>query len=168
MWVRSQSAGPERCFNQVGARFTCKQYTRLERLARAKQSSLLQIFVNYGQKKFYEIGPRYLDCLSLKALIFVQSWHPFNWQAPLFYPRACPIKLFTMVIKNTLWLKICLACSSDIVFQLQDIYKSYSKVLTPVNNSLLLLKLEILDKLRLVTFHAMATQRKCIIITGSY
>jgi hypothetical protein len=37
----------------------------------------------------------------------------------------------------------------------------YRQVLTPVNNSQLLLKLEILDKLRLVTFHAMATQRKC-------
>jgi hypothetical protein len=30
---------------------------------------------------------------------------------------------------------------------------SYRQVLTPVNNSQLLLKLEILDKLRLVTFH---------------
>jgi hypothetical protein len=29
----------------------------------------------------------------------------------------------------------------------------YRQVLTPINNSQLLLKLEILDKLRLVTFH---------------
>ncbi len=45
----------------------------------------------------------------------------------------------------------------EIVFQLQ---------LTPINNSQLILKLEILDKLRLVTFHA--TQRKCNVVTGSY
>ncbi len=45
---------------------------------------------------------------------------------------------------------------------------SYRQVLTPVNNSQLLLKLEILDKLRPVTFHTTATQRKCIVITGSY
>ncbi len=61
-----------------------------------------------------------------------------------------------------------MACSSDIVFQLQVNYKSYKQVLTPVNNSQLLLKLEILDKLKLVTFHTMATQRKCDVTTGSY
>ncbi len=43
--------------------------------------------------------------------------------------------------------------SSDTLFQLIVIYKSYRQVLTLVNNSQLLLKLEILDKLRLVTFH---------------
>ncbi len=32
--------------------------TRLERLARDKHSSLLQKSVNYGQKKFNNIGPR--------------------------------------------------------------------------------------------------------------
>jgi hypothetical protein len=45
---------------------------------------------------------------------------------------------------------------------------SYRQVLTPVNNSQLLLKLEILDKLRLVTFYATATQRMYNVITGSY
>jgi hypothetical protein len=43
---------------------------------------------------------------------------------------------------------------------------SYRQVLTPVNNSQLLLKLEILDKYRLVTFHKNTTQRNCNIITG--
>jgi len=46
-----------------------------------------------------------------------------------------------------------LAYSSDTVFQLQVNDKSYRQVLTPVLSSQLLLKLEILDKLRLVTFH---------------
>ncbi len=61
-----------------------------------------------------------------------------------------------------------MACSSKIVFQLQVIDKSYRQVLTPVNNSQLLLKLEILDKIRLVTFHTTETQRKCHVVTGSY
>jgi hypothetical protein len=46
-----------------------------------------------------------------------------------------------------------LAYSSDTLFQLSVIYKSYWQVLTHVNNSQLLLKLEILDNLRLVTLH---------------
>ncbi len=29
----------------------------MEKLSRAKQSSSLRIFVNYGHKKFYNIGP---------------------------------------------------------------------------------------------------------------
>jgi len=45
-----------------------------------------------------------------------------------------------------------LACTLDILFLLQVIDMSYRQVLTPVNNCQLLLKLEILDKLRLVTF----------------
>ncbi len=38
--------------------------------------------------------------------------------------------------------------------------KSYRQVLTPVKNSQLLLKLAILDKLILGTFHTLATQKK--------
>jgi hypothetical protein len=59
-----------------------------------------------------------------------------------------------------------LSSSLDIVFKLQVIYKSYIQVLTP--NSQLLLKLEILDMLRLITFHTTTTQRKCNVITGLY
>jgi hypothetical protein len=40
--------------------------------------------------------------------------------------------------------------------------------MTPVNTSQLLLKLESLDKLRLVTFHKTTTQRNNNVITGSY
>jgi hypothetical protein len=77
-------------------------------------------------------------------------------------------KLEPKCLMKVVWWKICSACSSDIVFQLQVIYKSYRQVPIPVNNSQLFLKLKILDKLRLVTFHKMATQRKCNIITGWY
>ncbi len=45
---------------------------------------------------------------------------------------------------------------------------SNRQVLTPVNNSQLLLKLEILDKFRLVTFHKNVTQINYYIITGLY
>jgi hypothetical protein len=53
----------------------------------------------------------------------------------------------TFIVKNPFGL------FSDTSFQLSVIYKSYRQVLTPINNSQFLLKLEILGKLRLVTFH---------------
>jgi hypothetical protein len=53
-------------------------------------------------------------------------------------------------------------------FRLYVIDKSYRQVLTIINNSQLLLNLEILDKFRLVTFHKNTTQRNHKIITGSY
>ncbi len=37
--------------------FTNTHETKLERLSRDKHSSLLRTFVNYGRKKFYNIGP---------------------------------------------------------------------------------------------------------------
>jgi hypothetical protein len=52
------------------------------------------------------------------------------------------------------------------VFQLGVIYKSHRQVLTPIHNSQLLLKLPILDKLGLATFHKNATQRNYSIKTG--
>jgi hypothetical protein len=57
------------------------------------------------------------------------------------------MEFFAYLVKNPFFI------SSDTLFQLRDVYESYRQVLTPVNNSELLLKLEILDKLRLVTFH---------------
>ncbi len=44
-----------------------KQSTSMERLAKNKHSSLLRIFVNYGQKKFYNIGPGE-NCTSKEVL----------------------------------------------------------------------------------------------------
>jgi hypothetical protein len=55
------------------------------------------------------------------------------------------------IVKNTF------AYSSDTLLQLSVIYKLYRQALTPVNNSQLLLKLEILGKLRLVTFYKATT-----------
>jgi hypothetical protein len=40
---------------KVGSSLACKHYTRLERLAKDMDSSLLQKSVNYGRKKFYNI-----------------------------------------------------------------------------------------------------------------
>jgi hypothetical protein len=51
------------------------------------------------------------------------------------------------------------------VFQLGVIYKSYRQVLTSIHNSQLLLKLPILDKFRLATFHTSTTQRNYSIKT---
>ncbi len=52
-----QSGAPERLFNAAGSCFTNKHKSRLERLVRNKHSSFLRIFVNYGRKEFYNIGP---------------------------------------------------------------------------------------------------------------
>jgi len=70
-------------------------------------------------------------------------------------------------LPGQLWWKICLAYSSDTLFQLHIIDKSYRQVLTPINNSQHLLKLEILDKLRLVTFHNRQHTGKWNVRTGS-
>jgi hypothetical protein len=56
--------------------------------------------------------------------------------------------------------------SPDTLFQLSVIYKSCRQTLTPASHSQLLLKLPILDKLRLVTFHTCVTQRNYNIGTG--
>ncbi len=68
---------------------------------------------------------------------------------------ACPwpCKITDVIVKNPF------GFSSSALFQLSVIYKSYTKILTPVNNSQLLLMLEIQDKLRIATFHKKATQR---------
>jgi hypothetical protein len=44
--------------SRVFSGLTRKHYTKLERLARDKHSSLLRKYVNYGNKKFYSAGPR--------------------------------------------------------------------------------------------------------------
>ncbi len=48
-----QSGAPEGCFTQVSSCITCKNQTRLERLAKDKHCSLLQKCINRGHKKFY-------------------------------------------------------------------------------------------------------------------
>jgi len=53
------------CLTWVGFCLTCKHCTILERLARSKHSSLLQKFVTYGRKKFYNIDTCYKSFLSV-------------------------------------------------------------------------------------------------------
>jgi hypothetical protein len=54
-----QSGAPEKHFSLVGVGLTCKHLARLgmklEAPAKDKPSSLLQTFINYGCKKFYNI-----------------------------------------------------------------------------------------------------------------
>ncbi len=57
------------------------------------------------------------------------------------------IKFTKSIVKNRFGFSILLFTASDVID------KFYRQVLTPVNNSQLLLKLEILDKFRLVTNH---------------
>jgi hypothetical protein len=67
-----------------------------------------------------------------------------------------------IIVKNPFGL------SSDIVFQLSVIYKSYRQVLTPITNFQFLLKLEILGKLRLFTFHKWQHKRKRLEFCGEF
>ncbi len=53
-----KSGAPEMCFTQVGSGLTHKYQARLEKNPRGKYSSLLQKSVNYGRKKFCNIGLR--------------------------------------------------------------------------------------------------------------
>jgi hypothetical protein len=49
---------PEGCFAAVGSCLTRKHLIRLERFAGDRHSSFVRMFVNYGRKKFHNIGPR--------------------------------------------------------------------------------------------------------------
>jgi hypothetical protein len=64
---------------------TCKHLARLERLAMDKEPSLLPKCVNYGQKMFYNIGPR-----SELKKNFHQNSHAqyFGWGALLIQQRG--------------------------------------------------------------------------------
>jgi hypothetical protein len=64
--------------------------------------------------------------------------------------KTMKIQLFS---EKSVWL------ISGALFWLSVIYKSNRQVLIKLNNLQLLLRLPILDKFRLVTFHLQATQR---------
>ncbi len=59
-----KSGAPKRCFIWAGSGSTHK-LTRLERLGRDKPSSLLRKFVNYERKKFYNIGPWFMNKMKI-------------------------------------------------------------------------------------------------------
>ncbi len=71
------SGAPERCFTLVGPGLACKHWTRQERLAREKHSSLLQTSINYDSEKFYSTGPR---CLCIKSFL---AWWFMLWSDKL-------------------------------------------------------------------------------------
>jgi hypothetical protein len=52
-----QNGAPERCFTQIGSGLTRKYYTRLERLAMDKHTSLLRNSVNYDRENFIVQAP---------------------------------------------------------------------------------------------------------------
>ena len=73
---------PFRCSTlRLAPGLALKQKPRLERLARGKHSSLLRKYVNYGRKKFYNIGPwslqettRTVRCWSIQRKKFLSWW----------------------------------------------------------------------------------------------
>ncbi len=64
--VRSvpQSVSPKGGFTWVGSGLTNKHQSKLEKLAIDKHSSLLQKFVTYGRKKFYNVETRQGDAAN--------------------------------------------------------------------------------------------------------
>jgi len=59
----------ERCSTWVGSGLTCKHWTKLERLARDKHSSLLCKLANFGRKSFIKFVP-----LLTSLLLFLHSF----------------------------------------------------------------------------------------------
>jgi hypothetical protein len=84
-----------------------------------------------------------------------KPWPSFkNLEVAVSMPRAFFSVLQNIIVKNMFGFSILLFTA----FNVDDKY--YRQVLTQVNYSQLLLKLEILDKFRLVTTHQNTTQRK--------
>jgi hypothetical protein len=59
---------PERCFSHTGSGLIRKHYSKLQRLAMDKQTSILRKSVNYDRKKFYRLGLRIAKRFLLKYL----------------------------------------------------------------------------------------------------
>ncbi len=64
-----KSGDPGSCFTQVGFGLTQEHSTRLARLARYKQPSLLGTFMNYGRKKFYKTEPTRAHHIKLFSVV---------------------------------------------------------------------------------------------------
>jgi hypothetical protein len=107
------------------------------------------------------------DAVGASDVARLSSHHRRKRGQPEAPPAGIPTLQSGTVLLNLLYWKFCLAGSSILYFRLQVIYKSYRQLLTLITNFQLLLKLEILDKLRLVTSHKNTTQRKHNILTGS-
>ncbi len=68
--------------------FICKHQTRLEWPARDKHSSLLRKFVNYGRKKFFNIGPRFIGQMTFGRMRDLRAtricWSTQEWKGSSF------------------------------------------------------------------------------------
>jgi len=73
---------PERGFTWVGSDLPRKHYTKHKILARDRRSILLQKFVTYARKKFYNIGPR---SLNIKAPVIFSPYNKLERLSSVFY-----------------------------------------------------------------------------------
>jgi hypothetical protein len=77
---KASSLAPERCFTCVDSCLAHKHYIILEGL-QEMNTILLQIFVTYGRKMFYKIGPWWLKLqYILIFLFFITSVFRHLWQ----------------------------------------------------------------------------------------
>ncbi len=98
----------QRFFNRVSSCFTNRHQTWLERLALDKHSSLLRKFVNYGRKKFYNIGPwcqSYKKIYGCNLRLFTisqsvcscQAFQGFVFKARSLHQIVAPERSFTRI-----------------------------------------------------------------------
>jgi len=95
----SYSGAPERSLTLVGSGLTRKHWTRLERLARDKNSSLWKS-VNYDRKKFYSTGLWSYNCWQGKVQHPVRGSTRVGSSLACFIVQALGWKWLTT--KNTL------------------------------------------------------------------
>ncbi len=83
------SGAHEKCFTGVGSGLPHKHRARLERFIRDKHTSMLQTFVNYNWKRFYNIGP-----FTLKHFTAVIYSVPYLVRQLLSLPVSCVLVQF--------------------------------------------------------------------------
>jgi hypothetical protein len=58
---KATNGASERCYTLIGSGITRKDWIRLKRPSKDKNSKFLKPLVNYGRKKFDDNGPRTLS-----------------------------------------------------------------------------------------------------------
>jgi hypothetical protein len=77
----------------------------LEKNAREKRSSLKRNFVNFGQKKFYNIGPRRENCkntFASESSVSELGWGTLKWSTGGGWKSQAKMKIFITVQRTSL------------------------------------------------------------------
>ncbi len=97
--IISRKTGTKTSLSQIT---TMKSLTTSEKLSLDKHSSLLRTFINYGRKKFYNIGPRGLHYKKLRICIRYDKY--MIWYMISYCTFSKPVEVTAN--NNTYW-RIC-------------------------------------------------------------